>query len=365
MPPTGPNKPRRLAPLGIYIAGLLGVAVTIALVLHEGAGEVLGILEIAGWSLLWLLPFHLLPIGFDVLGWRRLLRGQRRAAFPFLLWVAGVRESINGLLPVARVGGELVGARLLSRRGISGEVAGASIMVEVTLTLVSQFLFTLVGLGIMAHFVRDHAVITGTLLGLLITLPGIAVFVLLQRHWGFFQLLERLMKWVLGGRNPLAGVGDMARLDETIRDLYRHRSTLVVTVFWQLTGLFMGAVEVWFTFALLHEPVSLWMAVLLESLGQALRSASFMVPAGFGVQEGGFVLLGAAAGIGPDVALAFSLARRFRELAFGIPFLLSWQGVEGHNVHRRWRGKGPGREASREKRDNHDRAGTARRLDRA
>ncbi|MDE2090044.1 MAG: flippase-like domain-containing protein, partial [Gammaproteobacteria bacterium] len=278
MPPTGPSKRKRLAHLVMYIAGLLGVALTIALVLHEGAGDILGILGMAGWSLFWLVPLHFLPIGFDVIGWRRLLRGERLAVFPFLLWVAAIRESVNGLLPVARVGGELVGVRLLSRRGISGYVAGASIMVEITLTLVSQFLFTLVGLGIMAHYVRDNAAIAGVLLGLLITLPGIVVFVLLQRHWGFFQLLERLMKVVLGGRNPLAGVGDMARLDEKIRDIYRRRWNLGVSLFWQSVGLFMGAVEVWFTFVLLHHPVSPWVAVLLESLGQALRSASFMVP---------------------------------------------------------------------------------------
>ena len=142
MPPMGPSKRKRLAHLVMYTAGLLGVALTIALVLHEGAGDVLGILEIAGWSLFWLVPFHLLPIGFDVIGWRRLLRGERLATFPFLLWVAAIRESVNGLLPVVRVGGELVGVRLLSRRGISGYVAGASIMVEITLTLMSQFLFT-------------------------------------------------------------------------------------------------------------------------------------------------------------------------------------------------------------------------------
>jgi putative membrane protein len=335
-----PSNGRRVAHLGMYLAGLLGVVLATVLVIKEGAGGIFSILTTAGWSLFWLIPFHILPIGLDVLSWRRLLRGERLATFPFLLWVAGVRESVNGLLPVARVGGELVGVRLLSRRGIAGDIAGASILVEVTLTLVSQFLFALVGIGILAHYIRDHAVITGALVGVLMTLPAIVVFVMLQRHWGVFQLLERLIKAMLGGHNPLAGDGAMARLDERVRDIYRSRSTLGNAMFWQLAGLLMGAVEVWFTFHLLHHPVSFLMSVMLESLGQALRSATFIVPAGLGVQEGGFMLFGAGAGIAPDVALAFSLGRRFRELAFGIPFLLSWQGAEGHNLHRRWRTNG-------------------------
>lgn len=333
----GSSKTKRAAHLGMYAAGLLGAVLATILVIKEGAGDIFGILMVAGWSLFWLVPFHLLPIGLDVISWRRLLHGEPLATFPFLLWVAGIRESVNGLLPVARVGGELVGVRLLSRRGISGEIAGASVMVEITLTLVSQFLFTLAGLAILAHYVRDNAVVANILLGLLITLPAIVAFVMLQHHWGLFQLLERLIKAVSGGHNPWAGPGSMARLDAKIRAIYRRRSTLGIALFWQLAGLLMGAVEVWLTFHLLHHPISFALALMLESLGQALRSATFIVPAGVGVQEGGFVLFGAGAGIAPDVALAFSLARRFRELAFGIPFLLSWQGAEGHNLHRRWR----------------------------
>ncbi len=329
----------------MYFAALLGMILATVLVIREGAGDIFGILLTAGWSLFWLVPFHLLPIGLDVISWRRLLRDEPRAGFPFLLWVAGVRESVNGLLPVARVGGELVGVGLLSRRGIAGDVAGASIVVEVTLTLVSQFLFTLAGIAILVHYVHDQALIADTLVGLLITLPAILAFIMLQHHWGLFQLLERVIRAILGRHSPWAGSGAMVRLDEAVRHIYRQRATLGIALFWQQAGLFMGAVEVWFTFHLLHHPISPAMAVMLESLGQALRSATFIMPAGLGVQEGGFLLFGAAAGISPEVALAYSLARRFRELAFGIPFLLAWQGVEGHNLHRRWRAKGEGRDA--------------------
>jgi uncharacterized membrane protein YbhN (UPF0104 family) len=61
------------------------------------------------------------------------------------------------------------------------------------------------------------------------------------------------------------------------------------------------------------------------------------VPGGLGVQEGGFILFGSAIGVGPDLALAFSLARRFREIVLGIPVLLSWQALEGHHIHLQWR----------------------------
>ena len=326
---------KRIAHFGMFAAGLLGVAAATVLVIREGAGGIFGMLATAGWTLLWLVPLHLLPIGLDVVGWRRLLRGEPRAAFPFLLWVGGVRESINGLLPVARVGGELVGIRLVARRGVAWDVAAASVVVEVSLTLVSQLVFTLVGIAILAHSVRDHAIVTDALVGVAVVAPVIVVFIMLQHHWGLFQMLERLIQAILGRHHEWAA--NMGRLDETVRGLYGKHGALVSTIFWQLAGLSAGALEAWVTFRLLRHPVAFSGALMLESLGLALRSATFIVPVGLGVQEGGFLLLGAAVGIPPTVALAYSLARRFRELVFGLPFLLSWQAIEGHNLRHRWR----------------------------
>jgi hypothetical protein len=47
-----------------------------------------------------------------------------------------------------------------------------------------------------------------------------------------------------------------------------------------------------------------------------------------GVQEGGYILLGNLLGIPGEIAFALSLVRRMRELALGIPALISWQLLE-------------------------------------
>ena len=64
---------------------------------------------------------------------------------------------------------------------------------------------------------------------------------------------------------------------------------------------------------------------MLESLGQAVRAGAFAVPGALGVQEGGYVMLGRVVGLGPETALALSLAKRVRELVLGIPGLIAWQ----------------------------------------
>jgi hypothetical protein len=63
-------------------------------------------------------------------------------------------------------------------------------------------------------------------------------------------------------------------------------------------------------------------ALLLESLGQAIRGAAFAVPGALGVQEGGYLLLAPLVGLPPDMALALSLAKRAREIILGLPGLL-------------------------------------------
>ena len=66
-------------------------------------------------------------------------------------------------------------------------------------------------------------------------------------------------------------------------------------------------------------------ALVIESLGEAIRTVAFPIPAALGVQEGGLVLLGGLFGLTPDVSVALSLAKRVRELGLGIPGLVVWQ----------------------------------------
>jgi hypothetical protein len=48
-----------------------------------------------------------------------------------------VREAIKVLLPVAQVGGDLIGGRLLSFRSVSGNLAGASILVDLLIQIIA------------------------------------------------------------------------------------------------------------------------------------------------------------------------------------------------------------------------------------
>ncbi|MGC8073791.1 hypothetical protein ACP3W1_24840, partial [Salmonella enterica] len=86
--------------------------------------------------------------------------------------------------------------------------------------------------------------------------------------------------------------------------------------------------ETWLALHLLGHDIGIGAALAIESLTLAVRHFAFFVPGGLGVQEASFVLFGRLVGLPPEVSVALSLARRLREIGFGVPALLSWQWVE-------------------------------------
>ena len=82
-----------------------------------------------------------------------------------------IRESVSTLLPVAGVGGDVVGARLAHQRGVSGAQATASMVVDITVGSATQLVFVLAGVALLAAGKTHDAAATAW--GLMI---GVAVF---------------------------------------------------------------------------------------------------------------------------------------------------------------------------------------------
>ncbi|TAN02795.1 MAG: hypothetical protein EPN36_15510 [Rhodanobacteraceae bacterium] len=323
------------------VAGLLGLAAAIVLVVVAGWRPVSAAIGRAGWPLLWLLPFHVLPLLLDVFGWRVLLSPRdpkRRAGVPILFWIAAIREASNRLLPLANIGGEIIGIRLLQWRGVATAAAAASVVMEVLLTVVNQYLF--IGLGIVLLIVTTARtnVLDSALIALAISLPVPVALVALLRYGNVFARIESLASKLLGG--SAARIAEMINgfhLDLEIRALYAHPGRLFAAGAWQLLGMVVGSFENWLILRLLGHPVGAIDAIALEVLTQAVRHIFFVVPATLGIQEGGLILLGDMIGLPADISVALSLVKRMREVAFGVPALISWQWAEVHRVRRQWR----------------------------
>ena len=103
----------------------------------------------------------------------------------------------------------------------------------------------------------------------------------------------------------------------------------------RMIGWAASAGEIWLVLQALGQPLGIVDAFILESLGSGVRAAAFMLPGALGALEGSFVVFGAIFGLPADTALAISLSKRVRELAWGLPGLFVWHWIEGHYLLRR------------------------------
>jgi putative membrane protein len=318
----------------LIVAAFFGFLLVVILIVGSGAAEVGSAMLVLGW---WLLPitlFHLAPLCFDAVSWRELFPASNRPGVLGFLWMRWIRESVSTLLPVAGVGGDVVGARLAHQRGVSGAQATASMVVDVTVGAATQAVFVVAGLVLLAAGTRADGAASmawGLLIGAAVFAAAIGVFVLVQHNSMFGVLVEWAHR--LAPKNWLSGFAGRAEaIDDAVVATYRRRFALSYSSALRLVGWMSGVGEIWLTMWALGKPLTLTDSFILESLSAGVRGAAFMVPGALGAQEGGLVLFGALVGIPADLALAVSLTKRVRELALGLPGLAAWQWVEGRRL---------------------------------
>lgn len=305
----------------------IGVLLFLGLMISQDLAAILSILSRARWGLLLVALFHLVPLGLDGLAIRVLIKpGAIRRPYRDSLSTRWLGESANSLLPGGQLGGPVLMTRHLSQCGMRMDEAAAAITVSTTLQTFAQILFALMGAALLgAQASRLPLRLDATVL---IASAFFAVqvggFYLIQRR-GLFSKLMRAVKRVSGKRDWSHWSSHAQAIDIAVEEAYRRNGSVTASFFLSMVGWVVGTGEVYLILHFLGTPVSWRDALLLESLGQAIRGAGFAIPGALGVQEGGYLLLAPLAALAPDTALALSLAKRARELFLGVPGILYLQ----------------------------------------
>ena len=290
-----------------------------------------------GW---WLLPitfFHLVPLTLSALSWRELLPGASRPDALIVVRIRWIRESINSLLPVAGVGGDIASVRLAHLKGVPGTQAAASMVVDTTVGVVTQLIFVLSGVWLLLRRSTERGslfVAEAVLIGVGILFVAITAFVLFQ-HRGLFARFAKLVHSLLPEKWLYSFAPSASTIDGAVVATYRSGRVMLRASLLRLIGWAAGAGEVWLVMQSLGQPIGMVDAYILESLGSGVRAAAFMVPGALGALEGSYILFGALFGLPADSALVISLSKRVRELALGVPGLVLWHWIEGHDLLRR------------------------------
>ncbi len=291
---------------------------------------------LVGWGLVPIALFHAVPLALSSFSWRDLYPRSHSLGTGTMILFRWIRESINGLLPVGGVGGDFVVVRLSYLEGVPGASAAAAMVVDLTLGVITQLVFVMVGLALFVSRSTAPTVLTiawSVLGGLTLMMVAVAIFLKLQ-HRGMFEVSTRIAGGLLRSKRVAELTGRAASVDTAVVEVYRDRPRLWRSGFLRLLGWMAGTGEIWLTLYFFGHPISLADAFILESLSAGVRAIAFMVPGALGILEGSFVVFGPLFGLPPQTSLMISLAKRVRELSLGLPGLAVWQFVEGRMLLR-------------------------------
>lgn len=315
---------------------ILGLLLLIGLILWQGALEVIELLVNSGWALLWV-PLIWLPNLFPATqAWRLLFDRSEPPRFLDAFLALWMGRSVNNLLPVATIGGEIVKARLIHIWGCKGTTASASVIVDKTIQVVTVIIWGLIGVALLLLLAVDNQIALFALAGFtVLTLCATGLF-FFQRA-GMFSILAKV-----GGKliktDGWEGLTISAKeVDKEVQLIYRRRNRLRLAVLLRVVALIIQFGEVWLACYLLGHPIGVLESIMVKSLTSTLSDVAFVIPNAYGIQEGAFILIGALVGLTPDVALAVSLALRIRELIFDPPGLLVLHQIESKRFRKKSR----------------------------
>jgi glycosyltransferase 2 family protein len=309
--------------LGI-LAFLAGIGLAVFLLVRAGLAPVAHALAALGlMGLLIVIAAHLPVIALLGAAWWAIGRGVGRPDLGRFIWARAVRDAAAEALPFSQLGGYVIGGRALSLAGADAASASLSTFLDLTLEFAAKIPYVLLGLAVL-EVLRPSRGTTAAIVAILVCLAAAAIALRTRTDGSANRLLARVLS-----RWPRLAASRQ-RLTTTLQEMTARRAALGASMALHFVCWFVGAGETWLIFHFMHAPVSLAAALIIDSLVGAIRAVSFFVPGAVGVQEGGYVLLCGLFGLHPGAALAFSFARRARDILIAAPVLLSWQWREGH-----------------------------------
>src|SRR5260370_36012110 len=228
----------------IYLFGIAGAVLFIFLLIREGAQDVIRAVAEAGWWLAAITGFHLIPLFLDSFEWWILFPRSNRTRLRTIYWIRWMGESVSNLVPAAQVGGDIVRARLAVLYSVPIPVAIATVVADITVSVLVQTFFTVLGLILLIFSTGRTNLMLPTLAGAPLVIGAVAGFFVLQ-PLGVFLLFCAI--FTRCGTDPqrtsLAGKG--GKIDQTLRKVYLRKGAIATCSTVTMLCFVVGSAEFW------------------------------------------------------------------------------------------------------------------------
>jgi hypothetical protein len=179
----------------------------------------------------------------------------------------------------------------------------------------------------LVYLAIDNELAKLIMLGTFLLGLGIVGFVIIQRA-GIFGFITRFIGKFHTSDGWEKITNNAHDVDSVVKEIYGNKKRFFAAILWRTLGLIWQTSEVWLACYLLGHPIGLIEALMLKSLTSIITDIAFVIPNGYGIQEGGYLMLGALIGLNLELSLAISLATRVRELIVDLPGLVYWHNIE-------------------------------------
>ena len=299
-----------------------GVTIAVVLALRAGLKPIANAIAAVGWSgLAETCALQLVSVFLCAAAWWAV---TDRTSFVACLFSRWIRDGATTLVGPAI--GEGISARALAvLGGGSGGAAAAVTIVDVAVEALSQAVYTLVAFALLFPHLGAGQTLKWVLIVAASLLPVTLMFAVSMSPRAL-AAGQRLGEKVAGlfGAKPGAGF-DLAKAVESV---YGKPGKVAAASALHLVAWTTGAAQVWLIGRAMGAPISFWDGLALHGLVCAAQGTRKAALRAAGVQEGGFLLVGAVLHLSPATAIAMSLILRGRDVVLGAPAILLWYGAE-------------------------------------
>ncbi len=275
---------------------------------------------------IWLIAIaHIPTLYFDSLAWLT-LTSKNKLSLSKAFLITWISQTSGKFMPTGNVTGEFVRFFLAKQSGQNVTEASSTVLVDLFVATFSLFIVGFLSFIYLASnfsMVFSENDILYFIVGLLIILVASFLFFIFIRKRIFSKLLRFSSKRVFF-KIDKKKIYTLFRLDLALYKLSFHKHKLIKALFYRLIGWFAGALEIYIFFWIIGIDAKLPDVILIETVTATIRSLAFFIPAGLGVQEFAFVMIGEFLGFNGVISFSIAIGRRLREIMVGLPAIVAW-----------------------------------------
>ena len=268
---------------------------------------------------------HIPTLYFDAMTWVILSKNPKLT----LLWsfiIVWISQATGKFFPTGNITGEFVRIYLAVKKGLSTAEATSTVFIDLVIATFSLFLIAIMSFiyflfGSNDDLLSKHIIYLS--LSLLLIFISCVIF--------YFFISKRILKLLIkktpsffAYKIPSQRIFSIIRIDRALYQAIKKKTILIKALIFRILGWLGGAFEIYVFLWIIGYDPNIIDVIVIESFSGIIRAVAFFIPAGIGVQELAFIIVGDFVGLNSETSFSIALGRRVREILVGLPAITSW-----------------------------------------